>query len=92
MDPFLALELIEPGLAVAAGTALLWFPGQFRRLAQRRNAERLAELEAGGEESYFEERRALKAYAPTRRDFTWQLLGAVFVIIGAFQIFMLVAD
>lgn len=92
MDALLALQLIEPGLAVAAGAALLWFPRRFRRLAQRRHAARLAELEAGGKETYFEERRELQAYPPGRKDFTWQLLGAVFVILGAFQIFILFTE
>lgn len=89
MEPFTPLDLLRPGLAMLAGAALLWFPSHFRRDAQGRHAARLAELDAGAEECFFEERRSLKAYRPAKKNRTWQLLGAVLFLLGGFQIFML---
>lgn len=87
MDPWIAADLIKPGLAMAAGAALLWFPRQHRQNAELRHATRLSELNAGAEERYFEERRSLETYRPAKRDLTWQLLGAVLFVLGAFQVF-----
>lgn len=89
MDPLIALQLIEPGLIIVLGAILLWFPRRIRREVQDRHAARLAQLEAGAEEAYFEERRELEAYKPFRKDRSWQLLGVFFVLGGAFQIFVL---
>lgn len=90
MSPFLAVDLIEPGLAMAAGAALLWLPRAYRRRAERGHAARLAELKAGAEEHLFEERRSLEAYPPPKSDATWKLLGAVLFLLGAFQVFLLI--
>ena len=89
MNPFLALDLIQPGLAMAAGAALMWFPRKHRRDAERRHAARLAELNAGAEERFFEERRSLEAYRPAKADMTWKLGGALLFLLGAFQVFAL---
>lgn len=89
MSVVTAIDLIEPGLAVALGAAVLWFPSRYRRAAQQRHAARLAEIEAGAEETYFEEKRALESYRPARRDRTWQLLGAGMVLLGALQVFII---
>jgi hypothetical protein len=91
MDPWIAADLIKPGLAMAAGAALLWFPRQHRQNAELLHATRLAELNAGAEERYFEERRSLEAYRPAKRDLTWQLLGAVLFVLGAFRVFSIVS-
>ncbi len=90
MNPFLAVDLIQPGLAIAVGAALMWFPRNHRRAAERRHAARLAELDAGAEERFFEERRSLEAYRPAKSDTTWKLLGAVLFLLGALQVFLLI--
>lgn len=90
MDAWFAADLIKPGLAIAAGAGLLWFPRQHRQKAQHTHAARLAELDAGGEERYFEERRSLETYRPAKHDLTWQLLGAVLFLLGAGQAYFLV--
>ncbi|MEA3040569.1 MAG: hypothetical protein QOC65_58 [Sphingomonadales bacterium] len=89
MDPYLGVDLIPPVLAMAAGAALLFFPRHYRRQAQRRHRERLAELDAGAAERFFEERRSLEAYRPARSDVAWQCLGVLFFLAGAFPTFIL---
>ena len=89
MSPFLAVDLIQPGLMLAAGAALMWFPRKHRRNAERKHAARLAELDAGAEERFFEERRSLEAYRPAKSDTTWKLLGAIVFLLAAFQVFVL---
>lgn len=91
MDPSLALQLVRPCLAAAVGAALVLFARLYRVHARRRNAARLRQLEAGGEEAYFEERRALQAYRPAKSDALWRLLGAVLVLMAGFQIYRLLA-
>lgn len=80
-------ELIQPALVIAAGVALLLFPRWHRKRAEGLHAARRAELDAGGEEAFFEERRALDAYPPARRDWLWRLMGAVLLAAGAFRIY-----
>lgn len=90
MDAWVTADLIEPGLAMAAGAALLWFPRQHRQNAQHNHAARLVELDAGAEERYFEERRSLETYRPAKHDLTWQILGAVLFLHGTGQAYFLV--
>ena len=92
MSPFLAADLIQPGLVMAGGAAMMWFPRRHRRDAQRAHAARLAELNAGAQESFFEERRSLEAYRPARKDATWRLFGTVLLLIGAGQVFLLLTS
>lgn len=92
MDLWIAANLIKPGLAMIAGAALLWFPRQHRHDAELRHAARLAELNAGADERYFEERRSLEAYRPAKRDLTWQLLGALLFLGGAVQTYSIVSS
>jgi hypothetical protein len=89
MDPFLGADLIPPALTMAAGAALLFFPRRYRQQAQRRHAGRLAELDAGAGERFFEERRSLEAYRPRSSDRAWQCLGGLLFLLGALQIFIL---
>jgi hypothetical protein len=92
MNPLIAVDLIQPGLAMAAGAGLMWFPRKHRRNAERESAARLAELKSGGEELFFEERRSLEAYRPPKSDTTWKLFGAVVFLLGAFQVFLLLIE
>jgi hypothetical protein len=52
------LEIICLGL----GAAMFVWPQILARFSQRRHAERLNEIRHGGEEQFFEERRALETY------------------------------
>lgn len=74
---------------MAVGAGLVWLPRKHRRNAERRHAARLAELNAGSEERFFEERRSLEAYRPAKSDTTWRLLGAAAILFAGFQIFLL---
>ena len=69
--------LLTAALMAIAGVALLLYPQWVRNLTQaanQRHAARIAELEAGAPEVYFEELRDLKVYPPTRPR-TWRLIG-----------------
>ena len=87
MNPFLAFDLIQPGLQMALGLGLMWLPHKYRQRAQGRQAARLAELDAGDDEHFFEERRSLEAYPPSKSDRVWQLLGAVALLGGSIQMY-----
>ena len=91
MSGFAAFEFIEAAAAIAAGAVLIWFPGRYRRREEKRRAARIAELTAGAEESYFEERRALGAYPLPSRDWVWRLFGALLVGAGVLVIFDLLS-
>jgi hypothetical protein len=41
----------------------------------------LAELKAGGEERFFEERRSLEAYPPFAKPRTWRIIGGLLVAV-----------
>ena len=86
MDPLLTGPVFAIS-ALAAGTALILFPGRYRRRAEERHSSRLAELEAGAEESYFEEKRSLLAYRPIRSDRGWRGVGALLILIGLYLLF-----
>lgn len=47
---------------------------------------RLAQLDAGAEETHFEERRQLEAYK-IRRSWAVRLFGAIFLSLGIFLLF-----
>lgn len=91
MDPWMAADLIKPGLAMAAGAALLWFPRQHRLNAEQRHVARLADLNAGADERHFEERRSLETYRPAKRDLTWQLMGVFLFLGGALEAYSVVS-
>ena len=89
MNPFLAADLIEPGLMAAAGAGLMWWPRFHRVHAQRRNATRLRQLDAGAEEAFFEERRALAAYRPAGSYMLWRLFGGILFLAAGLDIYQL---
>ena len=91
MNALLAVDVIGSGLVMVAGAALVWFPRRYRKRAERERAARLAELDAGADEAFFEERRSLVAYPPPRSDWTWRLLGTVVFLLGAFELYGLIA-
>jgi hypothetical protein len=76
-------------LALFAGTMSLW-QGLRRVIAPRRSHSlelqnrnmRLAEIEAGASESFFEEYRSLKAYPVTPSHRVWQMAGWLWVLAG----------
>jgi hypothetical protein len=86
MNPFFSIDLIQPGIFIAAGVALLCFPQRFRRQAQLRHDRRLAELDTGTPERFFEERRSLNSYKPATRDRTWRFFGMVAILLGSVKI------
>ena len=69
-------------LAVIVGALTLLWPRSLAMKAKRQHDARLAELRSGATEKYFEERRALEAYHPPRRELAWRLLGAALLAAG----------
>ena len=66
------------GLVVAIAPRFLVAPAEAARL------RRLEEIEQGGPEDYFEERRELTAYTFSRRSvMVWRILGAVTAVGSA---------
>lgn len=80
-DQFQALGSILLGLAVIIGA-----PRMQRGKEEKRRA-RLAEIERGASEQYFEERRQLEAYGPKSAG-PFQLLGALLLLIGLARFFV----
>jgi hypothetical protein len=58
-----------------------------RLKTERRVAARLAALNAGAEEQYFEEKRALIAYPLLKTDAKWRALGAFLIVSGCWLIY-----
>ena len=78
--------LIIGGIALASGLPMALNPRVTRIKNERARTDRLAQIDAGQQESYFEERRALVAYSPPRADFKTGFLGTVSSLSGAILI------
>lgn len=76
--------MIVPSIILALGLALMLAPGFFAVRSEADRLGRLKEIEGGGSESYFEERRDLLAYKPSQRFFLlWRVIGAALAITAA---------
>ena len=74
---------------VVIGTSLLFRPALFSGPSMKAHAKRLAELDRGEPEAFFEERRSLQTYPPARRHLIWRrVLGGVMVLsaVGLFLV------
>ena len=69
-------------VALGLGLPRVVAPRRSHALTQQDVAKRIAEIEAGAPESYFEEYRALKAYPVTSSSRKWLVLGWFFVVVG----------
>lgn len=67
-------------ICLALGTAMFVWPQMFARFSQRRHAERLNEIRHGGEEQFFEERRALETYPALANPRMWRVYGGVLAL------------
>lgn len=74
--------------AVALGVGLprVVAPRRSHALTQQDRARRIAEIEAGAPEAYFEEYRALKAYPVTSSGRKWLIIGWLFVVFGLLEL------
>ena len=78
---FRAIFLVAVGLV-----ALLW-PDRIASRAKRQYERRLAELQSGAEESYFEEKRSMLAYPP-RHLWRWtRECGLLLAALGLADLF-----
>lgn len=68
--------------AFAAGVAMLILPDFFAERSSRRHSRRLAELRRGAVEAFFEERRGLEVYPPTRNPTILRFFGGVMAVGG----------
>lgn len=73
--------MITELLLLGVGLTLLIRPQLFAGISEGRRRRRLAALNAGASEEFFEEKRALETY-PARRTGLglWRLLGVVMVL------------
>ena len=74
-------NLLELLPVLATGLALLLWPRRLRSKAAEQRARRMAELDSGSEEAFFEERRTLEAYPPLGAG-GWRILGALLVLLA----------
>ena len=80
-DQYQALGSVGLGLAV-----IIWAPRMQRGKEEQRQA-RLAEIEGGASEQYFEERRQLEGYGPKSAG-PLRLLGVLLLLIGVARFFV----
>ena len=76
------LSLMIGGTALACGLPMLFFPREERLVAEAKVLARKAELAAGADEHFFEERRSLEAYPPPKTDRKWRIKGAFLTTSG----------
>jgi hypothetical protein len=77
------LNLILGVGALLAGVPMVLKPGKARQDTQRAWQRRVAELESGAEETFFEEHRTLKAYPPLSSNGKKRAFGVFLVAVGA---------
>lgn len=70
-------------MGAVIGAALLLFPAKLVVRMTDRHSARVAEIEAGAPEAYFEELRELKAYPPPKKPMTLRVLGGVLLVVSA---------
>lgn len=75
--------IIIGGCCITAGVPMLLFPRRRRLAAEQRRETRIAELDAGAEERFFEERRTFVAYPLAGTDRGWRVRGMLLIIAGA---------
>ncbi|MCJ2181564.1 hypothetical protein MTR62_02395 [Novosphingobium sp. 1949] len=68
--------------SIASGIAPTVWPHRRREKALHDRAERMAAIDAGAPETYFEERRTLDAYPPPRSDRRMRFLGVGQITLG----------
>lgn len=77
----MSAHLLDAFFGIALGLVLLFGAGPLSETLERERSARLAELEAGAGEVFFEEKRALESY-PLRPVRAFRLLGAALVIMS----------
>jgi len=76
--------MITPALLLGLGLITLIHPRLLAFSSARVRRERLAEIDRGAPEAYFEERRALVDHVPSPRFLLlWRILGGVIVLGSA---------
>ena len=68
--------------ALVSGLPMAVRPIATRLKAQRKHEDRLSEIDAGANERYFEERRALIAYPPPQTDSKTRWVGYGLTVAG----------
>ena len=83
------LSIVLGAGAIVAGIPMVLTPTKARENTEKIWQARLAELDAGAEERFFEERRTLRAYPPLRSDAKKRAFGAFLLLLGLNSIFQL---
>lgn len=76
----------HPWVGVLLGAAMILWSGPGQAFLHARQRSRLAELDAGAGERYFEERRALDAYPAGRPHIS--LLGGIVLVSSGVLLFL----
>ena len=84
-------ETYQPLLGTVLGLGMLLWPPPRRKVIEEKRAKRLAELDAGAAEAFFEERRELEAYGPASAG-PFRLLGAVVLLLSLGSVWFILAE
>ena len=79
-------------LSLVSGIPMAVWPHRKRKAAQAAWSERLAQLDAGAEETFFEERRSLLAYPPYKSDRKMRAAGIFLVLCGIAMIALSITE
>jgi hypothetical protein len=85
------LPLYTGIVCLAGGAPMLLAPRRSREKTLAAWKSRMAELNAGADERYLEERRALQAYPPIATDTKKRAFGGLLVVMGLALIVLAIA-
>ena len=92
MNALPTADLVAPVIVAALGLWMAIAPRRHRKAGEQQHAARLAKLEAGEADAFFEERRSLLADRPPRTDRGWRIVGAALALIGMARVVLTVLD
>ena len=69
-------------IALASGVPMVFAPRLTHAKAKKSVAARISDLEAGADETYFEELRALRAYPVPATERRWLVVGMIQLVFG----------
>ena len=79
-------EFWQPLVGVALGLSMIVWPPPRRKGVEEKRLKRLAQLDAGADEAFLEERRELETYGPSSSG-PFRLLGAIVLLLSIAAIY-----
>ena len=80
-------DLYQALTSIVVGLGLIFWPPPKQRDKEEQRRARLAELESGAPERYFEERRQLASYGPKTAG-PFRLFGGLLLLLGLALLFL----